>query len=97
MLPNDQLADGGPSVTRELPDSVAGPHHSTARGERVGTFLVAAFEATHLAAPVRHDADPGAHRERQAENREQSRTGDFPGPSVGGRHRPRSMGIGAVA
>ena len=31
MLPNDQLADGGPSVTRELPDSVAGPHHSVQR------------------------------------------------------------------
>ena len=24
MSPNDQLTDGGPSLTRELPDSVAG-------------------------------------------------------------------------
>jgi hypothetical protein len=35
MLPNDQLTDGGPSLTPELPERLAGPPFGEAPGVRL--------------------------------------------------------------
>ena len=40
MLPNDQLTDGGPSLTPELPDRVAGPPFGEAFGSVILSFSV---------------------------------------------------------